>query len=326
MPPSSTYGTDLLSLTMQEIESEVHEQILYKNAYSALLKEHGKVVEKDGGIKIIIPIEYAENGSYKRYQAAEQLNTSYNDTHSVFEAEWKQIALNVQAHGREIHQNMGRSQIKDLVKSRVRNAKNTFENNFNEDLLSDGTADSSRQISGLQLHIADDPTTGTVQGVSRSTYSFARNQRFRCTTDGGAAVSASNIVGYMDELDLDIAAVKGKTKAILSDETMFKYYEGAVHPLQRITQEKGSLAKLGFRTYQYKDAEVVYEPQLSGMPSATQYWIDPDTCELVVMAGRNLVRLPKRESWNQDASIEYLAWMGNLVFNNYRKNGVLNND
>lgn len=323
--PNSTYGTDLLSLTMQEIEGEVMEQILTKNAYTALLKEHGQVKFKSG-LKCIIPIEYAHNGSYKRYSGAEQLNTGFNDTHSVFESEWKQIALNVQAHGREIHQNQGRGQVKDIVKSRVKNAKNTFQNEFNIDCLSDGTEDGGRQVSGLQHHLSDDNTQGMVQGVNRANFSFARHQRFRCVTDGGASVTSTNIVGYMDDIDLDIAGVKGKTKAILSDEVMFKAYEGAVHPLQRISNEKGVLARLGFKTYAYKDAEVVYEPQASGMPPATQYWLDPETQELVIMEGRNLVRLPRRDSWNQDAWIEYLAWMGNLGFNTYRRNGVLNND
>lgn len=321
--PNANFAGDVLSTTVQMLEDELFDNIITKNATTATLKEEGSIISIDGGISIAIPIMYAENGSYKRYSGAEQLNTSSNEVFSVFQYQPKQVAINIQATGREIHQNMGRSQVRDLVKSRVMNAKVTFENQFNIDLLSAGAL--ANQIGGLQLLISDDGT-GTVGGVSRSSFSFAKNQFYRATTDGGAAMSASNLITYMDSLDVLLQSWRAKTKVILSDNVSFKYYEATVHPLQRLNQEKGALGKLGFRTYQYKNAEVVFEAAVSGMPTATQYWLDPEVLELRYYAGRNLTRLPKRESFNQDASIEYLAWMGNLTAKNFRRLGVLNND
>jgi len=323
--PNSSYD-DLLSVTIQELEDGLFDNILTKNASTAMLKELGCTSTRDGGPAIVMPIMYAENGSYKRYSGPQQLNTSFNETMSAFAYQWKQIALNVQAHGREVLQNEGRSQRRNLVKSRVENAKMSFENGFNEDICSDGTADGGLQIGGWQLLIADDPTTGSVGGISRSAYSFAQNQRYRATTDGGAALTAANIVTYMDRLDILISSYKGKTKGILADNATFGFYESAVHPLQRLTDPKATLAKLGFNTYKYKSAEVVLEPTVSGMPASTMYFLDPDVIELVSHSNRNLVRLPKRDSFNQDASIEYLAWMGALCVKNFRRLGVLNND
>lgn len=321
--PNANFG-ELLSLTIQELEDELFDQILTKNATSAMLKEYGKISPKDGGPSIVIPIMYAENGSYKRYSGAEQLNTSSNDVFTAFQYNWSQIALNIQANGREILQNSGRSQVRDLLKSRVDNAKSTFENQFNIDLLSDGTA--TNQIGGLQLLIADLPTSGTVGGISRSSYSFARNAYYRATTDGGAAATSSNIVQYMDELDTRIQAYRGSTKVILADDAFYRLFEQAIHPLQRITDTKGKLANVGFRTYSYKGAEVVLEPTISGMPASTMYFLDPEVMELCPHKDRQLVRLPKRDSYNQDASIEYLAWMGALCVKNFRRLGALNND
>lgn len=319
--PNSSY-TELLSLTVQELEDELFDQTLTKNAFSAGLKEHGSVVPCDGGPTIVVPIMYAENGSYKRYSGADPLNTSVNDVFTAFSFTWSQIALNIQANGREMLQNMGRSQHRELIKSRVMNAKSTFENQFNIDCLSDGAL--SNQITGLQAQIAD-AGTGTIGGIARGSYSFAANQYYRAATDGGAAATATNIVGYMDSLDLLLQTYRAKTKFILADNAFYKLYESAVHPLQRI-EGKGPLAKLGFRTYQYKDAEIVFESTISGMPASTMYFIDPEVLELRPHSSRNLVRLPKRDSFNQDSQIEYLAWMGALTGKNYRRLGVLNND
>lgn len=319
--PNSSFS-ELLSVTVQELEDELFDQIITKNALTATLKANGSTRSVDGGPTIVIPVMYQENGSYKRYSGAEQLNTGSNDVFSAFQYTWCQVAINIQAHGREILQNMGRSQNRDLVKSRVMNAKTTFENEFNIDMLSDGAA--TNQVGGLQLLIAS-AGTGTVGGVARSSFSFAKNAFYRATTDGGAAATSANIVGYMDALDVSIQAYRGKTKTILADDAFFKLYEGAVHPLQRITDTNGSLAKLGFNTYKYKQAEVVLEPTISGMPASTMYFLDPEVLELVSHSQRNLVRLDQRNSFNQDAQIEYLAWMGNLVAKNFRRLGTLNN-
>jgi hypothetical protein len=312
-----------LSLTVQELQDELFDNVLVKNATTAMLKEYGSVRGIDGGPTIVIPIEFAENGSYHRYSGSETLNTTSNQVFTSYSAAWCQVALNIQANGREILQNMGSSQNRDLIKSRVMSAKHSFENNFNEDLLSDGSA--ANQITGLQAHIAD-AGTGTVQGVARSAYDFAKNQFYRATTDGNAALTATNIVGYMDALDILIQARRGNTKLILADNATYKLYESAVHPLQRVTDPSGALARLGFKTYKYKQAEVVLEPTVAGMPASTMYFLDPEVIELIHHSSRNLVRLPKRESWAQDAQIEYLAWMGNLCVKNYLRLGVLNND
>jgi hypothetical protein len=322
--PNSTYD-ELLSTTIQLLEDELFDNILDKNASTAMLKSYGSTGTRDGGPSVVVPVIYAQNGSYKRYSGGQQLNTAFNQTMTSFQYNWKQVALNIQADGREILQNSGRSQNRALVKSRVEVAKMTYENEFNRDICSDGSADGGLQIGGWQLLIADDPTTGTVGGISRS-YTFARNQRYRAVADGGAALSASNIFTYMDRLDIAISAARGKTKLILADDLAFGFFEAAVHPLQRLTDPNGKMAKLGFGAYKYKNAEVVLEPSSSGMPSATMYFIDPEVVELISHADRNLVRLPLRYSFNQDAQIEYLAWMGALCVKNFRRLGVLNND
>jgi hypothetical protein len=286
-----------------------------------MLKETGGIEPKDGGPTVVVPIMYAQNGSYKRYSGSEQLNTSSNDVFTAFSYPWSQVAINIQAHGRELLQNMGRSQNRDLIKSRVMNAKITFENEFNKDILSDGSA--SNQINGLQALIAA-AGTGTVGGIARASYSFAANQFYRAVTDGSAAASATNIVTYMDALDVRIQAYRGKTKVILADDIFYRFFEANVHPLQRLNQPEGTLGKVGFRTYRYKDSEVVLEPSVSGMPASTMYFLDPEVLALCPHSNRNLVRLPKRDSWNQDAQIEYLAWMGQLVGKNFRRLGTLN--
>lgn len=323
--PNSNFS-ELLSTTIQLLEPELSDNITNRNPVPASLKEYGCIKIRDGGIKIVIPIMYQENGSFKRYDGAESLDVTFKDTMTAFEFNPKQFAINIQAHGKEVEQNSGAAEHENLVAARVKVGKATLENKYQTDLVSDGTTDSSKQITGFAAMIPDDPTTGTYGGISRSTYTFARSNRYRATTDGGAAMSAANIIPYMDAAWLLGAARGGMTKIIYADDTTFRYLETNAHALQRLADQNAKMAKLGFEGYKYKNAEVLYVPTLSGMPDTTMWFIDPDCVELHIYRARNFSRLPRRDSFSQDSFIEYIAWMGNLCANNCRKLTVLNND
>jgi len=107
------------------------------------------------------------------YSGSETLNIGASDVITAAEFDWKQAAVAVQASGLEIDvQNTGKEMVIDLLEARIKNAERTMKNNITSGLYSDGTGTGGKQIGGLQLLVADDPTTGTVGGINRATYSF----------------------------------------------------------------------------------------------------------------------------------------------------------
>jgi hypothetical protein len=54
-------------------------------------------------------------------------------------------------------------------------------------IYSDGAT--ANQFGGMQLLVADDPTTGTVGGISRSSYSFWRNKLWDLSLEKALAVA-----------------------------------------------------------------------------------------------------------------------------------------
>lgn len=313
--------SELLSLTMQKLEGELADSVTNDNALTTTLKKYDMIKTFDGGPKIVQPLEYAENGTYTRYSGYENINITPSDAFTAAEYAYKQVALSVSASGLELLQNSGSSQVFDLLESRIMNSKHTFENNFHIDCLSDGTASSGKQVGGLQLALATNQATGTVGGIAKGTWSF-----WRANTQT-ATLSSSNIQAQMNSLWLKCKARGGKTKVILADDTTFGYYETSLQSITRLVDpKKGSLGTLGFSSYAYKDAEVVYVSQLSGMPSATMYFIDPYCIALRPHKDRNFTVLnPDRYSVNQDAVVKLNAWAGNMTYLNMRKLGVLYN-
>lgn len=318
--PSPNYS-ELLSLTMQKLEGELADQITNLNAVTTLMKKYDMISSFDGGPKIVQPLEYAENGTYSRYSGYEPIDITPQDVFSAAEYAYKQVALSVSASGLEILQNSGSSQVFDLLESRIRNAKSTFKNQFHIDCLSDGTATSGKQVGGLQLALATNQATGTVGGINKANWTF-----WRANTQS-ATLSASNIQAQMNALWLKCAARGGMIKTILADDSTFGFYETSLQTITRLVDpKKGSLGTLGFSSYAYKDAEVVYVPQLAGMPANTMYFIDPTCIALRYHKDRNFVVLnPDRASVNQDAIVKLQAWAGNQTYLNMRKLGVLFN-
>ena len=128
------------------------------------LSEKGKVRTWDGGQAIVEELEYSENGTYKRYSGYDVLNISPSDVFTAAQYPIAQAAVAVSISGLEMLQNSGKEQMINLLEKRIANAEKTFENNLSSDCYSNGTADGSKQVGGLQYLVVANPTTGTVGG------------------------------------------------------------------------------------------------------------------------------------------------------------------
>lgn len=324
--PNSAYG-DILATTVQLLQDDIVDNITNNNALLYHLKEKGQVQEFDGGPAIVQPIEYSENVTYQRISGYEQFDITPSTPFTAASFPIKQVVLTVSASGLEILQNSGKSQKRDLMKARVKNAMHTFENNFSTDLYSDGTASGGKQIGGLQLLLADDETAGVVGGISRVTWEFWRHQQVDMSVDIGAEADLTNIQSGMNTLWLKCVTRKRKPSLIVTDNNFFKLFEESLTATQRITAADNKMAKAGFESYAYKSVPVVFDGGLGGAcPANHMYFINGDTMLLRPHKDRNLEMLdPERHAVNQDAVVKVIGWAGNLTVSGPRYNGVLIN-
>src|ERR1700743_3562977 len=199
--PSSAM-TEIVTTTLRNRTGKLADNVTKNNALLLRLKKKANVKTVSGGRTIVQELEYAENGTFKRYSGYEALNISPSDVFTAAEESYAQAAVAVSISGLEMLQNSGPAAIIDLLESRIKNAEKTLVNNIALDCYSDGTADGGRQIGGLQLLISTNPTTGVVGGLdaSSSIAAFWRNIAFSSTTNGGAAATAANIQSYMNRV------------------------------------------------------------------------------------------------------------------------------
>ena len=267
--------SEIVTTTLRNRSGKLADNVTNNNALLARLNKKGNVKPVDGGRSIVQELDYQENGTFKRYSGYETLDISPSEVFSAAEFDWKQGAVSVSISGLEELQNSGSERVIDLLESRIKNAERTMANNVSNDLYSDGTASGGKQIGGLQHIIADAPSTGTVGGINRATYSFWRNYAYDATTDGGAAATAALMQGYMNQVWLNITRGSDRPDLIVADNNYFKLYLESLQSIQRIASD--DMAQAGFTSLKFMDADVVFDGGYGGdAPSNHMYFINTD--------------------------------------------------
>ena len=314
--------SQILTTTLREQQKSMTDSVLNNNALFTKMKMNGNIRILDGGVNINEPLTYQENGNFKFYNDLEVLDVSNTDQITSATYEWKQANSNVIMSGKEQRQNAGSNRIIALAEAKVKNTMSTIENNLSIGAYSDGTGSGGKQIGGLQLLVADDPTTGTVGGINRATNPFWRNDKFAGVADGGGAVTATNIIGYMNTLYNRLGFGNQRPDLLVGDGLFFGFYQSALQSQQRFTEREGKLGAAGFRTLMYDTAEVLLE-NASGIPANHMYFLNTKHLSLTVHPQANMTVGNDKAAVNQDAIVIPILWMGNMTMSNARDQGVL---
>jgi hypothetical protein len=314
---------EIVTTTLRNRSGKLADNVTNNDALLSRMKKKGSIKPVSGGRTIVEELEYAQNGTYQRYAGYQVLNIQPSDVFTAAEFDWKQVAVAVTWNGLEIDvQNTGEEQIIDLLEARIANAEKTMRNNLSYDLYSNGTADGGLQIGGLQLLVADAPSSGVVGGIDRSQWSFWRNQVFSGVNNGGGAVSATNIQGYMNALWLATKRQNDVTDLIIADNNFFQFYWQSLQAIQRITKEDDGEA--GYQRLKFMGADVVADGGVgAACPANHMYFLNTEYIKYRPSSKRNMVPLENVQSINQDASVKLIVWAGNMTLSNAQLQGVL---
>jgi hypothetical protein len=314
---------EIITTTLRNRTGKAADSVSKNNALLNRLLEKGRVDTADGGRTIVQEIEYQENGTFKRYAGYDLLNIAPSDVLTAAEYDWKQAVAAISISGLEQMQNSGKEVMIKLLAARIRNAQKTLRNNIALDCYSDGTADGGKQIGGLQASSSTNPTTGTYGGINRALWPFWQNQKFQGVTDGGGAVTATNIQSYMNKLWFKCVRGADHPDLIVADNNYYGFYLSSLQTIQRITSDK--MAQAGFTSLKYMNADVVLDGGFGGgSPVNTMYFLNTDYIFLRPHSQRNFVEIGgERVNPNQDALVKLIGWMGNETVSNMFLQGIL---
>ena len=312
--PNATF-TEMVTTTLRNHPTEVADNVSKHNALWRRLKTSGKIKKLSGGYEIVRPLEYAENSTYKRYSGYDSLNIAASDVLSAARYDWVQAAVHVTASGRELRMNSGKEQLIDLAASRTKNALRTAANNMSLDIYSTGS--SSNQMGGIGAVVTADGT-GTVGGISSSTYSWWANQYQEMSGTGTYA----DIKNDMIKLWLNCVRGNDKPDLIVMTNDLWAAYWNALTQLQRYN-DNTSEATAGFDSVKFQTADVIHDLEATNFTATgeTAYFINSNYLEVVVHRDANWTTLDEKMSVNQDATVIPIIWQGQLVCSNRARQG-----
>jgi hypothetical protein len=309
--------SEIVTTTLKNRRGKLADNVTKNNALLYRLSESGRKRPVSGGTNIMEELAYAENGTFKRYSGYETLNIAPSDVLTMAEFNWKQAAVVVSISGLEQHMNSGKDAIIDLLESRIKNAEDTMANNIASDVYSDGTADSGKQIGGLQLLISD-LGTGTVGGIDSSAWSFWQNQVYDFSNQS-VTPGASTIQSAMNQTYLATKRGSDRVDLIVADATYFRYYWESLQAIQRVTSDK--MAQAGFEALKFMGADVIDDTGLC--PANHMYFINSKYLSYRPHRDVDMVPADQRFSTNQDAMVKPIFWMGNMTIANRARQGVI---
>ena len=337
---ANTDITDIIATTIQSRSGELADNVTNNNALLRRLKSKGNVRPFGGGNVILEEIMYVDSSTINAhsYSGYETLDITPNSPISSAQYSITQYAAAVTMSGLEMLQNASKEQIIDLMEGRVKVCEAQMQNRIDYDIYQDGTGNSSKDLTGLAAAVPDAPTTGTYGGISRDNFSFWRPTAYSGTTNGGGAVTATNIQQYMTSLGIQLCRGSDKPDLYVADNTYYAFYVNSLQSIQRIQSEGGGSAGAGFASLKFfgggMAADVVLGGGVNGVvdtssnsggATAAHMWaLNTNYIFFRPHRDRNFVPIGgERQSVNQDAIVKLMGWAGNMTTSNSSLQGVL---
>lgn len=306
---------------MEKRSGKVRDNVSDNNAILKKLSEKAEMAV-DGGRLIYEELSFTENSNGQWFSGYDELSVAAVDTLTAAEYQWKQYAVAVVISGLEELQNSGEAAVFNLLSKRIGVAEATMKNAIAAALYSDGTGNGSKELTGLDAAVPQDPTTGTYGGINRATHTFWRSQLH----DPASTPTSSTIQAAMNTLWSSCVRGSDHPDLIMGGSTIFNTFLASLQTIQRITDPK--MAQAGFTSVRYMNADVVLDGGIGGNATATDmyflntnylHWRPHERCNMV--PDKN-----KRHSTNQDAMVQFLKFCGNLTCSGAQFQGRLKGD
>lgn len=229
--------------------------------------------------------------------------------------------------GRDIHVLTG------LLENKLADMGESWSRKFDSMLHKDGTQD-AKEVPGIAALIANNPTTGTLGGIDRSTVTWWRNRSLVDNTG----------VGGSDARITPSASSQTLTKALRSEARQLRRYGKGdyilcagsrfLEALDLEVAEKGQYTQDGFMKSGATEigmgvvsmrgiGDFMYDPTLDDLGKSTFcYFIDTKSIFLDVMTGEDRkIHTPARP-FNQYVLYRAMTWTGGLCARQLNTSGV----
>lgn len=313
-----TYGpgnvTSLLATTFSNMSPDLADDI-YKHIPLLAWLGLKKKVTADGGASILRSMIYAKNSTFGFYASDDIIDTTIQDELTTAQWQWKQAATSVSVTGRIEMQNMGKSQVINIVKAKTQSALLALKDGINRVLWTSGITNQSgvgTQITPLATLVNNTGTVGDINGGTNTWW-----QSVIQASGSFAARGLSDLRSVWNQINVNNP--QGPADLILSDRTSFEAYESVLVPAVRIS-DTTMAGDLGFSNLKYKEATWTFDINAI---AGNIFLLNSNSLELVQHKNRMFTISDFVKPSDQDLKVAQVFWAGELTTDNRRKHGLL---
>src|SRR3990167_4220648 len=218
--PSTPIATVLAS-TLTKSRKRLMMASIKSNALMAWVFANNRVEYEDGGHEITNPLTLGRNPNISAYEYYDELPITQTSEFGTVTYNWARVAGSVIISDHEEDENRGTAQIFKLMKAKMNVLEESIKEKFSEYLYSTATG---VDPNGLGNVIHDDPTTGTLGGLSRVTQTQWRTSAY----DFNGNLDSTNIEEAWDDVIMDLTLKGDKPAIILCGRNIIRHYRAAV--------------------------------------------------------------------------------------------------
>lgn len=309
---SETLDT-LYTTTWQATKKQVTDNIFTATPFFYEMYKAENMEREDGGRYIEEPLMYATNGTISWIGTAGTISTADVDPLTMSVWQWRNLGGSVVRLWTDDMANSGIHKRIDIMNAKIENLRLSFVNQLEQNLF---TAQTGIAMSGLPDIVESNAAASQTKspgGLSKSTYTWWRNQR-AASSGSFATYGESDMMTMFNNCSIG----NDHPNLILTTQTVFEYYESDASDRQRIVNDDA--AKLGFRTFAYKGANMYYSPQT---PSGKMYFLNLKYLKLKMDKKADFDMTDWKAIPNQLDRVAQIVCRLELVCRNCRMQGVL---
>lgn len=303
----------ITSITERKYIPKLVDNVYKSNAYLARATRDGKLLKLDGGINIVCPIISSKpNTSQKGYFSdLDTLPTDRTDNITAAKFDWKQNSEPIRISRLEMLKNNGDAAKLKLIESKMKIADKNIKENLGFGIFSDGTAYSSKIITGFAAMISESSTYGEIAVADMADWAA------KVEDNGGTARPLT--LALMQKVFGLCTEDSDKPTMLTGLQNVYDQAWSLYQPTQRLMNS--DMAKLGFiNVLEFNGVPFIVD---SHNASGEILFINEDYAQLAVHVNENL-RSETIERMETSASmLARIFWAGNLTCSNRRFQGKL---
>ena len=318
----STYATGTLDTVIHSMLDKSRKKLIIASMKSCAFMAWAMAndrIETETGANITNPLVVGRNPNVTSFQYFDPLPVVQTNEFNTVRYGWSRVAGSVVISSQEEDENQGEGVIFKILKGKLDVLELSIKEKFSQYLYGSGAG---TDPNGLAALIPDDPTTGTLGGISRATESQWRTSAYQFS----GAIDATNIEEAFDDVLMDLTLNGEKPSLILCGRNIMRIYRAAVRDKFTIpiTGKAGdAMMDLGFGNVTHNKIPMFYDEDC-GVNRA--YFINDKYMRLHILKGVNMVTKKLAAPWTIDGSGSRVLWQGQYcLWSAYRKHAVLRN-